>query len=148
MKTPLAKPGEIAPRWYVVDARKETLGRAAARIAQLLQGKDRATWTPHVDTGAFVVVVNAASVGVTGKKETDKVYQWYTGYPGGRKTRTLAQMRQRRPEEIVRVAVKRMLPKSRLGRKMLGKLKVYAGPEHPHAAQKPEPIGFGSGRRG
>ena len=145
--TPLAKPGEIAPRWVLVDARKETLGRAATHIARLLQGKDRPTWTPHVDTGAFVVVVNAAEVGVSGKKDTDKVYQWYTGYPGGRKTRSLGHMRQQRPEDIVRVAVRRMLPKSRLGRKMLGKLKVYAGPEHPHGAQKPEPVAFGTGRR-
>jgi large subunit ribosomal protein L13 len=146
MKTPLAKPGEIAHRWYLVDAGKETLGRAAARIAQILQGKDRPTWTPHVDTGAYVVVVNAANVGVSGKKETAKEYQWYTGYPGGRKTRTLAQMRANKPEDVVRIAVRRMLPKTRLGKSMLGKLKVYAGSEHPHAAQKPEPIGFGTGR--
>jgi large subunit ribosomal protein L13 len=148
MKTPLAKPGEIAARWYLVDAAKETLGRAATRIARILQGKDRPTWTPHVDTGGFVVVVNAERIGVSGNKESDKVYQWYTGYPSGRKTRTLRQMRERRPEDIVRVAVRRMLPKSRLGKQMLGKLKVYAGPEHPHVAQKPEPVEFGTGRNG
>ncbi|MHC4549118.1 MAG: 50S ribosomal protein L13 [Planctomycetota bacterium] len=140
MKTPMAKPGDIKPHWYLVDASQEVLGRAAARIAQILQGKHRPTWTPHVDTGDFVVVVNAKKIQASGKKDEDKVYQWYTGWPSGRKTRALAQMRQRSPEQIVRLAVRRMLPKSRLGRKMLRKLKIYAGPEHPHAAQRPEPL--------
>lgn len=148
MKTPMAKPGEITPHWYVIDARNEVLGRAAARIATILQGKHRPTWTPHVDTGDYVVVVNAESIRATGKKDSDKLYQWYTGWHSGRKTRTLAEMRQRRPEDILRLAVRRMLPKSRLGRAMLTKLKIYAGPDHPHAAQKPEPLALGTAQRG
>jgi len=142
MKTPLAKPGEIEPRWYVVDASQQVLGRMAARIAMILQGKDRPTYTPHVDTGGFVVVINAEKIGATGTKDQDKVYDWYTGWPGGRRTRTLKEMRQKSPEQVVRLAVRRMLPKSKLGRKMLRKLKVYAGTEHPHGAQKPEAVTF------
>jgi len=147
MKTPMAKKGELTPRWYLIDARNEVLGRAAARIATILQGKHRPTWTPHVDTGDCVVVVHAEAIRATGKKDSDKLYQWYTGWHSGRKTRTLAEMRQRRPEDILRLAVRRMLPKSRLGRTMLGKLKVYAGAEHPHAAQKPEPLSLGTVRQ-
>ena len=146
MKTPMAKQGEVTPHWYVIDAGQEVLGRAAVRIARILQGKHRPTFTPHIDTGDFVVVVNAEKIQATGKKETDKIYDWYTGYPSGRKTRTLSEMRQRRPEEIVRRAVRRMLPKSRLGKKMLRKLKIYAGPDHPHTAQNPEPLKLGTAR--
>jgi len=142
MKTPLAKPGEIEPRWYVVDASQEVLGRMAARIAMILQGKDRPTYTPHVDTGGFVVVINAEQIGATGTKDLNKVYDWYTGWPGGRRTRTLQEMRQKSPEQVVRLAVRRMLPKNKLGRKMLRKLKVYAGTEHPHGAQRPEAVTF------
>jgi len=142
MTTPMAKPGDVQPRWYVVDASQEILGRAATRIARILQGKHRPQYTPHIDTGDYVVVINARKVRATGKKETDKVYQWFTGWPSGRKTRSLAEMRVRRPEQIVRVAVRRMLPKTKLGRTMLRKLKIYPGPEHPHAAQKPESLTF------
>ena len=142
MTTPMAKPGDVQPRWYLVDASQEILGRAATRIAGILQGKHRPQYTPHIDTGDYVVVINARSVRATGKKEQDKVYQWFTGWPSGRKTRSLAEMRTRRPEQIVRVAVRRMLPKTRLGRKMLRKLKIYAGAEHPHAAQQPESLTF------
>jgi len=146
MKTPMAKPGEIVPRWYVMDASKEVLGRVATRIATILQGKHRPTYTPHVDTGDFVVVVNAESIQATGSKETQKEYQWYTGWPSGRKVRPLQEMRKRAPEQILRLAVRRMLPKSTLGRMMLRKLKIYRGPEHPHGAQNPEAVAFGTGR--
>lgn len=139
----MPKPGEIKPRWYLVDASQEVLGRAATRIARILQGKDRPTWTPHVDTGGYVVVINAEKIRATGKKERDKVYQWYTGWHSGRKERTLGEMRERSPEQIIRLAVRRMLPKSRLGRRMLAKLKVYRGAEHPHGAQNPEPLSLG-----
>lgn len=147
MKTPMAKPGEITPHWILVDAEKEVLGRAAVKIATILQGKHRPTWTPHTDTGDYVVVVNAEKIQATGSKETDKIYQWYTGWSSGRKTRTLEEMRQRRPEQIMRLAVRRMLPKSRLGRQMLKKLKIYAGTKHPHEAQNPEPTDLGTGRK-
>lgn len=148
MKTPMAKPGEVTPRWYLLDASQEVLGRVAARIATVLQGKHRPTYTPHVDTGDYVVVVNAERIQATGKKETDKEYQWYTGWHGGRKTRPLQEMRKRSPEQVLRLAVRRMLPKNTLGRIMLRKLKIYRGPEHPHGAQKPEAISFGTGRSG
>jgi large subunit ribosomal protein L13 len=146
--TPLAKPGEIVPRWYLVDASQEVLGRAATRIARMLQGKHRPTYTPHVDTGDFVVVINAEKVQATGKKDLQKQYTWYTGWPGGLKRRPLGEMRRRNPAQTVRLAVRRMLPKSTLGRNMLKKLKIYPGPDHPHAAQKPEAISFGTGRGG
>ena len=142
----MAKAGEITPHWYLIDARNEVLGRAAVRIAMILMGKHRPTYTAHIDTGDFVVVINAAEIQATGAKDEKKIYQWYTGWPSGRKTRTLEQMRATRPEDIVRLAVRRMLPKSRMGRHMLKKLKVYAGSEHRHAAQKPEPLNLGTGR--
>jgi len=147
MKTPMAKRGEITPRWYLVNAEREVLGRAAVRIATILQGKHRPTWTPHVDTGDYVVVINAEKIQATGKKDNEKVYQWFTGWPGGRKTRSLNEMRARLPEDILRLAVRRMLPKNRLGRLMLKKLKIYPGPEHPHDAQKPEPMDLDTGRK-
>ena len=146
MKTPMAKPGDITPQWILVDAEREVLGRAAVRISEILQGKHRPTWTPHTDTGDFVVVINAEKIQATGKKDDDKIYQWYTGWAGGRKTRTLAEMRKKHPSDILRLAVRRMLPKNRLGRAMLKKLKIYAGTEHPHDAQNPEPVDFGTGR--
>ncbi len=142
----MAKAGEITPHWYLIDAKNEVLGRAAVRIAMILMGKHRPTYTAHIDTGDFVVVINAAEVQATGAKDEKKIYQWYTGWPSGRKTRTLEQMRDSRPEDIVRLAVRRMLPKSRMGRHMLKKLKIYAGSEHRHAAQKPEPLNLGTGR--
>ena len=142
----MANASTVKPRWFLVDAEQELLGRAAVIVARMLQGKHKPTWTPHVDTGDFVVVVNAEKIQVTGDKNTKKVYDWYTGWPGGRKERTLEEMRVRKPEDILRLAVRRMLPKTRLGRHMLKKLKLYAGPEHPHAAQNPEALNLGTGR--
>ena len=139
-KTWNAKPGEIERRWYVVDAEGETLGRLATRIADTLRGKQKPTYTPHVDTGDFVVVVNAEKIAVTGDKLHEKMYYRHSGYPGGLKKRTLNDMLERRPEEVIRLAVRGMLPKNRLARKQLTKLKVYAGPEHPHEAQKPQKL--------
>src|SRR3954465_1441701 len=139
-KTWNAKPGEIDRRWYVVDAEGQTLGRLATQIADTLRGKRKPTYTPHVDTGDFVVVVNAEKIVVTGDKLHSKLYHRHSGYPGGLKSRTLNDMLERRPEEVIRIAVKGMLPRNRLGRKQLTKLKVYAGPEHPHAAQQPQAL--------
>jgi large subunit ribosomal protein L13 len=140
MKTYNAKPGEIARDWYVVDAEGLTLGRLATQIADTLRGKRKPQYTPHVDTGDFVVVVNAEKIAVTGNKLDQKRYYRHSGYPGGLKKRTLNDMLERRPEEVIRKAVRGMLPRNRLGRKQLTKLKVYAGPDHPHAAQKPQPL--------
>ena len=140
MKTYTAKPKEIEQRWYVVDAEGQTLGRLATRIADTLRGKRKPQYTPHIDTGDFVVVVNAEKIAVTGNKLQQKLYYRHSGYPGGIKSRTLAEMLDRRPEEVIRKAVKGMLPRNRLARKQLTKLKVYAGPDHPHAAQKPQPM--------
>jgi len=140
MKTWNAKPGEIEREWRLVDAEGQTLGRLATRIADTLRGKDKPQFTPHVDTGDFVVVVNAEKVAVTGKKLDDKKYHRHSGYPGGLRTRTLREQLERRPEEVIRKAVKGMLPRNRLGRAQLRKLKVYAGPEHPHTAQAPKEL--------
>jgi large subunit ribosomal protein L13 len=140
MKTWNAKPGEVDRRWYVVDADGQTLGRLATVIADTLRGKRKPQYTPHVDTGDFVVVVNAEKIAVTGKKLDEKRYYRHSGYPGGLRSRTLREQLQRRPTEVVRVAVKGMLPRNRLSRAQLTKLKIYAGPEHPHAAQSPEPL--------
>jgi large subunit ribosomal protein L13 len=139
-KTWNAKPGEVERRWYLVDAEGKTLGRLATQIADTLRGKHKAEYTPHVDTGDFVVVVNAERIHVTGNKLEQKRYWRHTGYPGGIKSRTLAEMLDRRPEEVIRKAVKGMLPRNRLARRQLTKLKVYAGPDHPHAAQQPKPM--------
>jgi large subunit ribosomal protein L13 len=139
-KTWNAKPGEIRQRWFVVDAEGRTLGRLATQIADTLRGKTKPEYTPHVDTGDFVVVINAEKVHVTGKKLDDKIYYRHTGYPGGLKQRTLREQLDRRPTEVLRAAVKGMLPRNRLARKQLLKLKIYAGPEHPHEAQRPEPL--------
>jgi len=140
MKTWTAKPGEIEREWRLVDAEGQTLGRLATRIADTLRGKDKPQFTPHVDTGDFVVVVNAEKVAVTGKKLDDKVYHRHSGYPGGLRSRTLREQLERRPEEVIRKAVKGMLPRNRLGRAQLRKLKIYAGPEHPHTAQAPKEL--------
>ena len=140
MKTWNAKPRELPRRWYVVDAEGQTLGRLATQIADTLRGKRKAEYTPHVDTGDFVVVVNAEKVAVTGSKLDQKRYYRHSGYPGGLRSRTLADMLQRRPEEVIRRAVKGMLARILLGRAQIRKLKIYAGPEHPHAAQQPEPM--------
>ncbi len=139
-KTWNAKPDEVERRWYLVDAEGKTLGRLATRIADTLRGKGKPEFTPHVDTGDFVVVVNAAKIAVTGKKLDEKIYYRHSGYPGGLKLRTLREELSRRPEEVLRRAVKGMLPRNRLARQQLKKLKIYAGPEHPHAAQAPEPL--------
>ena len=133
-----AKPGEIERRWYVIDAEGETLGRLSTRIANTLRGKLKPTYTPHVDTGDFVVVINCERIHVTGKKLQDKIYYRHSGYHGGLRERTLQQMLDSRPEEVIRLAVKGMMPRNRLARKQITKLKIYAGPEHPHAAQKPQ----------
>jgi len=139
-KTYVAKPGEVEQRWYVVDAADKILGRMATRLATILQGKNKPEYTPHVDTGDFVVVVNAKRVGLTGRKREQKTYDRYTYYPGGRRVISLEQLLAKRPERVIELAVKRMLPKGPLGRKMFKKLKVYAGPDHPHAAQRPEAL--------
>jgi large subunit ribosomal protein L13 len=140
MKTWNAKPGEVERRWYLVDADGKTLGRLATRIADTLRGKDKPEYTPHVDTGDFVVVVNAEKITVTGKKLDDKIYYRHSGYPGGIRSRTLREELERRPTEVIRKAVKGMLPRNRLARAQLTKLKVYAGPEHPHEAQNPQAL--------
>ena len=137
MKTYSAKPREIEQSWYLVDAEGETLGRLATEIADVLRGKRKPAYTPHVDTGDFVVVVNAEKIHVTGNKLEQKIYYRHSGYPGGLRQRTLAEQLERRPEEVIRKAVKGMLPKNRLAAAQLKKLKVYAGPEHPHEAQNP-----------
>jgi large subunit ribosomal protein L13 len=126
--------------WWVVDADGKTLGRLASQIAEVLRGKRKPTYTPHVDVGDFVIVINAEKIAVTGKKLTDKRYYRHSGYPGGIRSRTLGEMLDRRPEEVIRKAVKGMLPRNRLARAQLTKLKVYAGPDHPHAAQKPKKL--------
>ena len=140
MKTYTAKPGEIERHWYVVDAESKTLGRLATQIADVLRGKRKPAYTAHVDTGDFVVVVNAEKIHVTGQKLDQKLYYKHSGYPGGLHTRTLREQLERRPEEVLRRAVRGMLPKNKLASAQLRKLKIYAGPEHPHAAQNPEPM--------
>jgi large subunit ribosomal protein L13 len=139
MKSYMARPLEVERKWYVVDAEGQTLGRLATEIAHILRGKNKPQYTPHVDTGDFVVVVNAEKVVVTGRKAEQKVYRRHSGYPGGLKETSYEQMMERRPTEILRRAVKGMMPKNRLARQQLRKLKIYAGPEHPHAAQNPQP---------
>src|SRR2546421_6855194 len=140
MRTYNAKPGEVERRGYVVDADGQTLGRLATQIADPLRGKNKAQYTPHVDTGDFVVVVNAEKVVVTGNKLDQKRYYRHSGYPGGLRSRTLREQLERRPEEVLRIAVKGMLPKNRLARQQITKLKIYAGPDHPHAPQAPKPL--------
>jgi large subunit ribosomal protein L13 len=138
VKTYVANANDRERNWLLVDAEGQTLGRLATRIADALRGKRKPTYTPHVDTGDFVVVINAEKITVTGSKRTEKMYYRHSGYPGGLKSRTLSEMLDRRPEEVIRLAVRGMLPRNRLARKQLTKLKVYAGPEHPHAAQQPQ----------
>ena len=140
MKTYSAKPGEITREWYLVDAEGKTLGRLATQIADTLRGKRKPQYTPHVDTGDFVIVVNAEKIHVTGNKLDQKRYYRHSGYPGGLRSRTLREQLDRRPTEVLRVAVKGMLPKNRLARQQITKLKIYAGPEHPHEAQNPKPL--------
>jgi large subunit ribosomal protein L13 len=137
--TQSAKPAEVERRWFVVDAKDQVLGRLATRLATILRGKHKPIYTPHVDTGDFVVVVNAAQVKLTGNKREDKLYRRHTGWPGGLKTTNAAKVLDgAHPERVLEAAVRGMLPKNHLGRQMFSKLKVYGGAEHPHAAQKPE----------
>lgn len=140
MKTFMAKKEEQKPNWFVIDAGGQVLGSVAVKAANILRGKLKPTFTSHVDTGDFVVVVNAEKVVLTGKKETDKQYMTYSQYPGKEKIRTVKQVRATHPEKLIQHAVKGMIPHNRLGRAMITKLKVYAGPNHPHAAQKPAPL--------
>ena len=142
MKTYSVKAGEIERRWYVVDAKDQVLGRLASSIATVLRGKHKATYSPHLDVGDYVIVVNADQVRLTGKKSTQKTYFRYSGYMGGDRHIPFRRMRERHPDRIIKLAVKGMLPKNALGRAMLRKLKVYAGPDHPHGAQLPEPLEF------
>jgi len=141
-KTTLLKKEEVQRDWYVVDAEGQALGRLATRIALVLMGKNKPNWTPHVDCGNFVVVVNADKIKLTGKKMDQKKYYKHTGYPGGIKEFSARQLLQRNPEKLIQLAVKRMLPKTVLGRRALKRLKIYAGPEHPHQAQKPVELSF------
>ncbi|MCX8089696.1 MAG: 50S ribosomal protein L13 [Verrucomicrobiae bacterium] len=140
MKTFLPKVDSLQPRWHVVDADGMVLGRLAAKVADLLRGKHKPVYTPHMDTGDFVIVINAEKVRLTGKKETEKLYMTYSGWKGGERYRSVAEIRARHPERLIEHAVAGMLPKNRLGRRLRTKLKVYKGPQHPHAAQKPEPF--------
>ncbi|GAP61882.1 large subunit ribosomal protein L13 [Ardenticatena maritima] len=140
MKTISIKPEEVQREWWVVDAEGKTLGRLATQIATILRGKHKPYYTPHVDCGDYVIVINAEKVAVTGNKLDQKIYYRHSGYPGGLKQRTLREQLQRHLELVIEKAVKGMLPKNRLGRKMFKKLKVYAGPEHPHQAQQPKPL--------
>lgn len=140
MKTYSAKPHEVDQNWLLVDADGQTLGRMASAIATRLRGKHKAEYTPHVDTGDYVVVINAEKVKVTGNKATDKMYHSHSGYPGGLKSISFEKLQQRTPEKVIQLAVKGMLPRTPLGRAMFKKLKVYAGTEHPHGAQQPETV--------
>ena len=140
MKTYMPKAGEVERKWLLIDAENQVLGRLAARVAQILRGKDKPVFTPHIDCGDFVVVVNADKVALTGRKETRKQYEDFSGYMGGRKLQTADQVRARKPERLIRDAVKGMLPKGTLGRRQLRKLRVFAGPDHTHQAQTPAKI--------
>ncbi|MGB5326409.1 MAG: 50S ribosomal protein L13 [Pseudomonadales bacterium] len=140
MKTYSAKPAEVQQDWFVVDATGKTLGRMAAEIAHRLRGKHKPEYTPHVDTGDYIVVVNAEKVAVTGNKASDKMYHAHSGYPGGLKSMSFEKLIEKAPERTIEKAVKGMLPRNPLGRAMFGKLRVYAGAEHPHTAQQPQPL--------
>ncbi len=145
MKTYSARPAEIERRWYVIDAEDVVLGRLASAVAVRLRGKHKPTWTPHIDCGDHIVVVNAAKVKLTGAKREKKMHRWHTGYPGGIRSRSYgALLDGPRPERVVQRAVERMVPRGPLGRAQMRKLRVYAGPEHPHEAQRPEAIDFAS----
>lgn len=146
MKCFQAKAGQVAPQWYVIDANEAVVGRLAAQIAPILMGKHRATFTPHIDTGDFVIVTNVDKVVFTGRKWQQKTYQRYSGYPGGQKDEVAWKLFQRRPEMILHEAIRRMMPKSKMGRHMMAKLKLYVGATHPHQAQQPAPLAAYSGR--
>jgi len=140
MKTYQATKEELDPKWYVVNAEGKVLGRLSTELAKILKGKNKPIYTPHVDTGDFVIVINAGKVTLTGNKLKDKIYYHHTGYPGGIKQTSAEKLLAKKPTEIIRIAVKGMLPKNSLGRQMLRKLKIYPGPDHPHEAQKPAPL--------
>lgn len=140
MKSFLAKNDEVQQKWLVVDAQGQVLGRLAAKIAPVLMGKHKPTYTPHVDTGDFVVVINADKIRLTGKKDEAKLYDYYTFYPGGHKYVSFKEMMEKKPEKVIELAIKRMLPKSAMGDRMIKKLKVYRGQEHKHSAQMPEKL--------
>jgi large subunit ribosomal protein L13 len=140
MRTYVSTKAKAEHRWLVVDAEGQTLGRLSTYVATRLMGKHRPTWSPSVDTGDFVVVVNAEKIRLTGRKLNTKIYRWHTGYPGGLRQIAAGKLLKQRPERVLELAIHGMLPKNRLGRKLRTKLKVYAGPEHPHQAQKPEPV--------
>ena len=140
MKSYMARPAQVERKWHLIDAEGQTLGRLATEIARLLRGKNKPQYTPHVDTGDFVVVVNAEKIAVTGKKLDDKIYYRHSGYAGGLRSRPLRDELARRPTEVLRRAVKGMLPRNRLARAQMRKLKIYAGPEHPHEAQAPQEL--------
>jgi large subunit ribosomal protein L13 len=142
MSSFIAKPQEVERKWYVIDAEGKTLGRLASEIASILRGKKKPIYTPHVDTGDYVIVVNSEKVEVTGKKRKEKIYKRHTGYPGGLRETTFEKLLEKHPEDIIRHAVKGMMPNGKLGRQMYKKLKVFVGPEHTHAAQKPEVWNF------
>ncbi|MGN0165270.1 MAG: 50S ribosomal protein L13 [Lachnospiraceae bacterium] len=142
MKTYMASTANVERKWYVVDAEGKTLGRLTSQIAAVLRGKNKPVFTPHIDTGDYVIVINAEKIKVTGKKLEQKIYYNHSDYPGGMRETTLAELLAKKPEKVIELAVKGMLPKGPLGRSMIDKLHVYAGPEHPHAAQKPEVLEF------
>lgn len=139
-KTVSAKKEEVARKWYIVDAENQVVGRLSTQIASILRGKHKPEFTPHVDTGDYVIVINAEKIRFTGNKMDQKTYQRYSGYPGGQKERTAGEMLEKKPQDIMELAVRGMLPKNKLGRAMIKKLFVYVGGEHPHAAQQPEPL--------
>lgn len=139
MKSYVAKPAEVDRKWYVIDANGKTLGRLSSEVASILRGKHKPIFTPHVDTGDFVIIINAAGIVLTGDKLNQKKFRHHTGYPGGLKEMDYRTLLQKKPEKAIEAAVKGMLPRNRLGRSMIKKLKVYSGSEHPHQAQKPEP---------
>jgi large subunit ribosomal protein L13 len=140
MKTFMAKEGDVNRRWILVDAKDKVLGRMAVSIAMVLMGKHRPTYTPHIDTGDFVVVINCEKIRLTGKKMDTKIYRRWSGYPGGQFITPISKVLEKHPDRVVREAVRRMLPKGIMGKNMLSKLKIYAGAEHPHTAQKVEPV--------
>jgi large subunit ribosomal protein L13 len=140
MSSFMPKPGEVAANWHVIDATDQVLGRLAARVSMMIQGKHKASWTPHVDTGDFVIILNAEKVRLTGKKAEVTEYDTYSRYPGGRHVYSYRRMHELHPEKVVELAVRRMLPKSKMGRNILAKLKVYKGSTHPHSAQQPKPL--------
>lgn len=142
MYTVSVRKEDVRPKWYVIDAENKVLGRLASEVAKVLRGKHKPTYTPHVDTGDYVIVINADKVALTGNKWDQKVYRWHTGYPGGFREVAARKMQQRYPERVVEYAIRGMLPKTKLGRAMFRKLKVYASQAHPHVAQNPEPLMF------